>query len=276
MNEEMVTIMPASPISYGQDKAIIDSMIATAKAFPRDISRAVSNSIYIATLDPETASSCTYSVPRGGKPITGPSVHLARIIMQNWGNLRAETKVIEITDKHVVSQAVAFDIETNIAVKVEVRKSISGKTGRYNDDMITVTGNAGNAVALRNAIFNVIPKGVTDKVYKAAMGLLTGDISDETKLISKRKNVVSKLVKSYGVTEEEVFSAVGKTKMEHIGPDELVVLIGVGTAIKEGDTTVDEAFRPGKIKQNQADSKKEELRNKQHAESGGQTELPLP
>lgn len=267
-NIETITVTPSNVV-YGQDKAIIDSMIATAKAFPRDVARAVSNSIYIATMDTETASSCTYSVPRGGKPITGPSVHLARIIMQNWGNLRVEMRVVDTTSKQIVSQAVAFDIESNIAVKVEVRRSIMTKNGRMNDDMITVTGNAANSIAERNAILKVIPKGVTDKVYKAAMGLLTGDISDETKLISKRKNVVSKLVKTYSVTEEEVLAAVGKTKMEHIGADELVVLIGIGTAIKEGDTTVDEAFRPDKTKKDNVDAAKEAIRNK--ANEGTQT-----
>jgi hypothetical protein len=261
---ELVSVTAVTP-SYGQDKAVIDSMIATAKAYPRDIERAVKNSILIATLDSEIAASCTYSVPRGGKPITGPSVHLARIIMQNWGNLRVESKVTEITHNQIVCQAVAFDIETNIAVKVEVRKSIISKNGRLNDDMITVTGNAGNAVALRNAVFNVVPKGVTDKVYKAAVGLLTGDISDETKLIHKRKNVISKLQKEYGVTLDEILKAVGKTKEEHIGSEELVVLIGIGTAIKEGDTTVDEAFRPELVKKAKVDETKEKLRAGQQA-----------
>ena len=247
MQQDIVTIEPTL-INYNQDKAIIDSMIATAKAFPRDIQRAVSNSIAIVTMDTETAQSCTFSVPRGGKPITGPSVHLARILFQQWGNLRAETKVVDITDKHVISQAIAFDIETNIALKVEVRRSIMTKTGRMNDDMITVTGNAGNAIALRNAIFSITPKSVIDKVYKAATGLLTGDISDETKLIVKRKNVIEKLKETYSVTEEEILSAVGKSKVEYIKADELVILIGIGTAIKDGDTTVDEAFRPNKNK----------------------------
>ena len=258
MQQDIVTIEPTL-VNYNQDKAIIDSMIATAKAFPRDIQRAVSNSIAIVTMDTETAQSCTFSVPRGGKPITGPSVHLARILFQQWGNLRAETKVVDITDKHVISQAIAFDIETNIALKVEVRRSIMTKTGRMSDDMITVTGNAGNAIALRNAIFSITPKSVIDKVYKAATGLLTGDISDETKLIVKRKTVIEKLKETYSVTEEEILSAVGKSKVEYIKADELVILIGIGTAIKDGDTTVDEAFRPNKNKRAKDVDKSNEL-----------------
>jgi hypothetical protein len=247
-NEELVIINPNTEVSYQQDRAIIDSQVATAKAYPRDIKRAIANSIAIVTMDAETAATCTYSVPRGGKPITGPSVHMARMIVQQWGNIRAEAKVIDVTNKHVVSQAVCYDLETNVAVKVEVRRSILTRNGKMSDDMITVTGNAANAIAYRNAVFNVVPKSVVDKVYKAATGLLTGDISDETKLIKRRNQVVEQLKKSYGVTEEEILASVGKSQIEYIGSDEIVVLIGIGTAIKEGDTTVDQAFRPSQAK----------------------------
>ena len=60
--------------------------------------------------------------------------------------------------------------------------------------------------------------------------------------------MVEQLKKSYGVTEEEILASVGKSQIEYIGSDEIVVLIGIGTAIKEGDTTVDQAFRPSQAK----------------------------
>jgi len=241
-----ITKVENGSVIYGQDRANIDGQVSTAKAYPRDMAKSVSNAVFIATMDKETASSCTYSVPRAGKAITGPSIHMARIIAQCWGNMRVEAKVIDITDKHVISQAVCWDLENNVAVKIEVRRSIMTKNGRMSDDMITVTGNAGNSIAYRNAVYNVVPKSVIDKVYNSAMEVLTGDISDETKLIKKRKQVIAGLEKAYGVTEDEILKAVGKSKLEHIGSDEIIVLIGIGTAIKEGDTTVDEAFRSKK------------------------------
>ena len=234
-------------------------MVSTAKAFPRNIKRSTENAIAIATLDVDTAATCTYSVPRGGKAITGPSVHLAKIIAQVWGNMRIEAKVIDVDGKNVTSQAIAFDLESNVAMKVEVKRSILTRNGRMSEDMIVVTGNAANAIALRNAIFAVVPKAVTDKVYKASLQTITGDISDETKLLKKRKKVVDALVQSYGVTEAEVLSAVGKSSLDHIGQDEIVVLIGIGTAIKDGDTTVDMAFRGGKKSEVEPPKEKEEI-----------------
>jgi hypothetical protein len=244
LNVEEVKVEEVSTeVLYLQDKAQIDIQISSAKAYPRNITRSVENAIAIATMDVKTASTCTYSVPRGGKAISGPSVHLAKIIAQQWKNLRIEARVIDIDAKHVTCQGICWDLENNIAIKTEVKRSIMTKTGRMNDDMITVTGNAGNSIALRNAVFAVIPRGVTDKVYDAALKMITGDVSDETKLIKRRKQVFDALKDAYSVTEKEVLSAVGKASISHITAEDLVVIIGIGQSIKDGDTTVDLAFR---------------------------------
>lgn len=242
--ENTETLQQVTPeIIYQQDRAAIDVQISTAKAYPRNISRAIANAIAIVTMDKETAATCTYSVPRAGKAITGPSVHLAKILAQVWGNLRVEAKVVMIDGNQVTSEAVCFDLENNLAIKTQVKRSIVGKTGRFSDDMITVTGNAANSIALRNAVLSVVPRSVVDKVYNSAKHTITGDISDETKLIAKRKQVVDALKDTYNLKEEEIYSAVGKQAISHLTSDDLVVLIGIGTAIKDGDTTVDQAFR---------------------------------
>ena len=246
MEEVKVSEVQDISVIYNQDKAVIDTQISTAKAYPRNMKKAVENSVFIVTLDEETAATCSYSLPRAGKVITGPTVHLAKIIAQNWGNLRIEAKVVSIDRTTLTSQAVAFDLENNLAIKVEVKRSIMTKTGRMNDDMITVTGNASNAIAMRNAILNVIPKAVVDKIYNEAKNKITGDLSDDTKLTVKRKKVFDGFKTTYDVSEQEVLQAIGKAAFEHITQDDLVVLIGIGQAIKDGDTTVDMAFRPKK------------------------------
>jgi antitoxin component of MazEF toxin-antitoxin module len=246
-NQENIKIYETSTdVIYQQDKAAIDIQISTAKAYPRNIKRAIENAIAIVTLDKETAETCTYAVPRGGKTISGPSVHLAKILAQNWGNLRIESKVVDVDAKHITSQAVAFDLENNLAIKVEVKRSIMTNKGRMNDDMITVTGNAGNSIALRNAVLSVIPRAIVDKVYNEAKHKITGDVSNETKLIARRKQVFDGLKNTYSLTEAEILAVIGKASIDHVISDDLVVLIGIGQAIKDGDTTVDQAFRKAK------------------------------
>lgn len=241
------------------ERANIDIQVSTAKQYPRSISRCANNAVALVTMDKDTAQSCGYALPRGGKPITGPSVHLAKIIAQQYGNLRAEAKVVEITDKHVVSRGTAWDLENNYAVSFEVRRSIVGKNGnRFSDDMITVTGNAANSIAYRNAIFGIVPKSITDKAYKAAQHLITGDLSDEEKLIKRRDGAIKHFTDTYGITEEEVIKLCGKHTVNQIQADEIALLLGFAQSLKDGDTTVEELmapFRKGKPKTKGASAK---------------------
>lgn len=241
------------------ERANIDIQVSTAKQYPRSISRCANNAVALVTMDKDTAQSCGYALPRGGKPITGPSVHLAKIIAQQYGNLRAEAKVVEITDKQVVSRGTAWDLENNYAVSFEVRRSIIGRNGnRFSDDMITVTGNAANSIAYRNAIFGIVPKSITDKAYKAAQHLITGDLSDEEKLIKRRDGAIKHFIDTYGITEEEVIKLCGKHTVNQIQADEIALLLGFAQSLKDGDTTVEELmapFRKGKAKTKGASAK---------------------
>ena len=227
------------------EKANVDVQVTTAKQFPRNVTRAIQNSIVMATIDPETAQMMRYALPRGGKPITGPSVHLAKLIVSNWGNIRAEAKVVQITDSQVVSRGTCWDLENNVATAIEVRRNIKGKGGqRFSDDMITVVGNAANSIAFRNAVFSVIPKAVTDKVYKAAQECITGDLSDEAKLLQKRTNCLKFFNDEYGITEEEVIKLCGKQTVNQIKAEEIALMLGIYQSLKDGDTTVEEVMEP--------------------------------
>ena len=227
------------------ERANVDSQVATAKRYPRDIRRSIDNSVVMATMNQETAQSCSYALPRGGRPITGPSVHLAKIIVSNWGNMRTEAKVVQITDKQVISRGTCWDLETNVASAFEVRRSIIGKNGqRFSDDMITVTGNAANSIAYRNAVFAVIPKAITDRIYYAAQKFITGDLSDSDKLLKVRTGILNNFKNNYGITEEEVVKMCGKQTVNQIGADEISMLMGTIQALKDEDTTIDELMKP--------------------------------
>ena len=251
MGLEEYEVLPVEAQSLQQapvdvlERANVDSQVATAKQYPRNIRRSIDNSIVMATMDNETAQSCGYALPRGGKPITGPSVHLAKIIVSNWGNMRTEAKVVQITDKQIISRGTAWDLETNVASAFEVRRSIVDKKGnRFSDDMITVTGNAANSIAYRNAVFSVVPKAVVDKVYKAAQKCITGDLSDNEKLLKRRTDAINYFNDEWGITEEEVVKLCGKQTVNQIKADEIALLLGMVQSLKDGDTTVDELMKP--------------------------------
>lgn len=243
------------------ERANVDSQVATAKQYPRNLKRCIDNSIVMATMDSETAQSCGYALPRGGKPITGPSVHLAKIIVSNWGNMRTEAKVVQITDRQIISRGTAWDLETNVASAFEVRRSIIDSKGkRYSDDMITVTGNAANSIAFRNAVFSVVPKAITEKIYKAAQQFITGDLSDEAKLIKRRTGAIQFFKDEYGITEDEIVKLCGKQTVNQIKADEIALLLGMQQSLKDGDTTVDDLLKPVRAKKEDIDDKKDKMK----------------
>ena len=267
--EEIIQV-DATPV-YALDqveRAAVDVQVSTAKAYPRNIQRCKTNAIALVTMDKSTAQSCSYALPRGGKPITGMSVHLARILAQQYGNLRAEAKVVEITDRQVVSRGTAWDLENNYAVAFEVRRSIWGKFGRYSDDMITVTGNAANAIAYRNAVLAIIPKGIADAAYHAAGELITGDLSDETKLAQSRKKALDLFLSQYNITESECLKMLAKETVNQIGIEQLKILFATHQALKDGDTTVAELLKDIRVKETLVE-KKEKLKK-----SNGKTTKP--
>jgi hypothetical protein len=112
--------------------------------------------------------------------------------------------------------------------------------------MITVTGAAASSIAFRNAVFTVLPRAVTDSVYNAAINKLTGKLTTDQKLSAKRQEIIKGLCDSYKISEEEVLGCIGKASVNDIQRDDIATLIGVGQAIKDGELSVNEAFRDSK------------------------------
>ena len=64
--------------------------------FPRSMKLAVDRIISLATLDSEAASECVYALPRGGKPIRGPSVRFAEIVGAMYGNCHIGSRIVAV------------------------------------------------------------------------------------------------------------------------------------------------------------------------------------
>lgn len=212
-----------------------------AHKYARSIKRFLQNTITLATFNVATAESCMYALPRGGKTIAGPSVRLAEIAASSYGNLHIGARIVEIGDREVTAQGVAWDLETNLRVSVEVKRRITDSRGRrYNDDMINVTCGAACSIALRNAVFRVVPRAYIDQVYEKCKDVAVGKAETLTK---RRDEVLARLAKM-GADKDRVLNALQIKGVEDITLVHLEQLIGMGTAIKSGDKQVDEVFPP--------------------------------
>jgi hypothetical protein len=224
-----------------QTKAEIDIQIATAKRYPREIKKSIKNVLDLATVDQQTAAGCFYAKPQGGTVIEGPSVRLAEIVASSWGNLRSGSRMISDDGTWITSQGMCHDLETNTAIQIEVKKKVTKKDGvRYSDDMVVTTANAANSVALRNAIFRVIPMAVFSSIMSEIKKVAIG--SDTQESVETRAEKAIQYFEKLSVVRERIFAALGKKKISDLDEEDLVKLTGFKTAIKDKEITLEEAF----------------------------------
>lgn len=227
------------------ERAQIDSQISTAKRYPRQLATVKQSMLSFATLDVDTAASCFFTLPArkggDGKLIQGPSIRMAEIALSCYGNIRAGARVIGDDGKILTVQGVCHDLERNVCITVENKRRITSKTGqRFSDDMIVMTGNAACSIALRNAVFRVVPLALVKPIYEAAKKTAVGDAKT---LVQRRADALSHFSKM-GVAKEKVFSALSVKGLEDIGLEHLELLLGYASAIRDGETSIDEVFNP--------------------------------
>lgn len=230
------------------NRSDIEQQIATAHKFPRSVKTFVNKASSLVTLNEETADDCIYALPRGqGKTIEGPSVRFAEIISHSWGNSRSGARVVDDTGKFVTSQGVFHDLETNVATTFEVQRRITDKQGRrYNDDMVGVTANAASSIAYRNAVLKGIPKALWQPIYEQARKLLLGDV----RTLTSRRDTMLAYYQKLGVSPDKVFARLEVASIEDITLEHLLTLKGLATALKDGETSIEQTFPTAKTASN--------------------------
>ena len=217
----------------------INIAVATAKQYPRNMMKAKDEIYQLATTSRDTAEACFYAIPRAGKTIEGPSVRLAEIINYCYGNINSAVRVVSNDGKKITSQAVAFDIERNNRIMVEVSRRITDKDGKtFTQDMQVVTGNAAGSIAWRNAIFRLIPNAVWIDIQEQIKKFIVGD----GKEMLKRWDSLIKKFNDMGITTEVLLKRMNLVDVKAINSDIMIKLFGVLTALNEGSSTVEDVF----------------------------------
>lgn len=255
-------------------RAEYDVQITTAQKYPRSIKQFMDDAISMVTLNEAVADDCIYALPRDNKTIEGPSARFAEIIFSAWGNARAGARVVNEDSKFVTAQGVCHDLQKNTLIAFEVRRRITNKHGtRYNDDMIGVTGNAGSSIALRNAILKVIPKAFWAPIYEAARKTVMGD----HKTLAARRDTALAVLMKFGATPEIVFKLLHIKGIEDITPDHLIIMKGLATALRDGDTTLEQLLQDagGEPEGKGTSALKDKLRKQKPADTGTPPKPPV-
>jgi hypothetical protein len=240
-------LMPPSVLE-AITRSELDIAITTARKFPRSLAHFKAQALSYIRLDKETAAASYYVLPRRErqedgtwkrKDVKGPTVRLAEITGSCWGNVRSGARVIAETDREVVAQGYCHDLESNYAVVTETRRRIVDRHGRrYSDDLVILTANAACAIARRNATFAVIPRVFIDELVAVAMKVAAG----EAKTLRESRSRALAAFAELGVTAEQLCDKLERPGLDDVDLEDLAILHGLLTAIKDNETTVGQEF----------------------------------
>jgi hypothetical protein len=246
MTEGPPAVIPVTALE-AVARAEIDIQVTTAKQYPREVKAAVARALEMATATPDIAAECFYVLRRKdnrtGKVTTieGPSIRLAEIFACTWGNLAYGFRAIADDGRAVVLEGVCVDYETNLRCTKQVRRNVLDRNGRrLSEDLVTVTTMAAGSIGCRNAIFGVIPAVYVAQALKAAKRAAVG----EAKSLTARRDKALAHFAKLGIEEPRVLGVLGREAVDAITEEDVQTLLGLATAIRDGDTTLEQAFPP--------------------------------
>lgn len=241
INDNEVALEVLAPSSVeALERAQVDVQIATAHKFPRSLEQFKRRAMDMVSQDIETAESCIYSRPvGGGKVVEGESIRMAEIVAACYGNLRFAAQVVEQTERYVKCEGVAHDLESNVAGKSQAMESTVKRDGSpYDERMRIVVAKACLSKALRDAIFRVVPKGLCKSISDSAKKVIAG----QSKTLEQRRTMAKQWLTQIKVDETRAFAVLGVKGWTEVGEQELLVLTGFKTALKDNEITLLEAF----------------------------------
>lgn len=249
--------------NWDVSKAIqeVQGAIIIAKKFPRcqfTAEKNIMNSCKRLSL----AESALYSYPRGGSQITGPSIRLAEVLAQCWGNLDFGIRELEQRAGESTVVAYCWDLETNVRqAKVFIvphERKARGKIEKLIDprDIYELIANYG-ARRLRACILGIIPGDIVESAIAECdrtmkMGHKNAPIADRIKIMIQA-------FEPFSVNIEMIEKRLAH-KIDATSDIELVALRKILVSLKDGMSKREDWFQFTEEKK--VDEKIEDLNNK--------------
>lgn len=224
----------------------VEAMVLMAKRFPRDEELA-EGKIIKACKRERLAQTATYEYPRGGTKVTGPSIRLAEVLAQNWGNIDfgwTELARDKRDDGIEVShcEAWAWDIESNTrrSIRFDVPLVRDTKKGSYKldeeRDKYEMCANQ-SARRMRACLLNVVPGDIIEEALEECDTTLK---KSAIPLEKRRENAI-KAFDKIGVKQPMLEKYLGCRQTAWTAND-MFRLTKVLNSINDGMTTPGEHF----------------------------------
>jgi hypothetical protein len=249
---------PPAPGRVGQGTVIEQSRavaevyaaVMIAREAPRNIQAAI-RAMEQACQTPELADRAFYTQKRTGGPVTDASIHLARELVNCWGNVQTSVFELRRDDEHGQSemQAVAWDLERNNRVSLgfiqpHMRDKDGGLVKLTSMGSIYESNANAGARRLRQCIFSVLPNWYVER----AKALCRKTLNDGGgKPLPQRIAEALRLFEAeYNVGEADIARMLGKPADKWTAVD-LGHLRVTYASLQQGTLTVGEAFPPEKL-----------------------------
>lgn len=244
MGNENIEEQNALVIAEQSSITEIQSALIIAKKFERNEFKAIER-INKACQRIGLAQKATYTYPRGGEVVSGPSIRLVEVLAQNWGNLDFGWKEIEKRDGSSLIEAYCWDLETNTKQKrtFEVAHKIQYKNGGSKTltdprDIYEINANMASR-RIRACVLGVIPADVTEEAVKKCRETLAKG-NGEPLIDRIRKMVIS--FSAIGVNLEMLEEKLGHG-VELTTGDEFVSMVEIYNAILNKEARRQDFFK---------------------------------
>src|SRR5690625_2707230 len=240
--------------SASREMEEVKGQIFMAKQFPRNVFES-ERRILDACKRPALAQTAVYRYPRGGQSVEGPSIRLAEVLAQNWGNLAFGIKELEQRPGESVAMAYAWDLETNVREEkvftVPHSRKARGKIRKLDDprDIYELVANNG-ARRLRACILGIIPGDIVEKAVEDCNRTLAG--TNESPLKDRLARALSGFKEQYRVTQEQIEERFGYN-IDAFTERDLLDLVKIFNSLKDGMSKVDDWFSKEVKKESKSD-----------------------
>jgi hypothetical protein len=211
----------------------IQGMVFMAKQYPRD-PYAAWQRIKEACSRKSLAEVASYEYPRGNEKVSGPSIRLAEVLAQCWGNMTYGVTELEQRAGESTCMAYAWDLETNVRAEktftVRHERKARGRVQSLSDprDVYEMVANLG-ARRQRACILAVIPKDIVDAAVEECEKTLAGDTKEP--IADRLKKMLDKF-SEFGVTKDMIEKRQGYA-FESFTEKDVIALIKVYNALKD-------------------------------------------
>lgn len=239
-------------IATDQARAIaeIQAAMTLARMNPREMNR-VMDKIKRACARPTLAEQAQYAFKRGTEIVSGPSIRLAEVLANSWGNMQYGLREVARNNGSSEVEAYCWDLENNVKAirSFQARHIRNTKKGTYNltdeRDIYELVANLGQR-RVRACILEVIDADVVEEAERLC------DVTLKANLPGNLAETIKKMVATFneiGVTAEQIETFLGHN-LSAIQNGEIIRLKKVFRSLKDGMGKKEDFFPPVKAVEN--------------------------